>query len=552
MAGAGQAILRAAALHHRNPRGCAQLAGRACRTCRTRPHHRICVQRHELLGPDHRVRRARTRARRHGSRELLALRHRSSVSSPSSSCARFTPSPYRIKGAFSSRPWECGIIGASSVTNTRRMKITHCLLIALSLLVGSPSHAGVWQTTSPMNTARGGAGVVEVEGRLYVIGGVDGIRFLSTSEYTTIQGDGSLSPWQKASTLIEEHNNNNDTTHKGYLYAVGGGNGPNGHNLLRSVERAAVLPDGKLSPWRREASQLNLPRRCAKVAVIGDYLYAFGGFGGTLLDTVERARIQRDGSLAAWEVLPGRFRMPRYIHAMAESDHALYAIGGHSDEGGTGNTATEYAALKSGKVVGQWQMSTPLKHGRYGLAALAHGDYVYAIGGLSGATFFDAIERSRVGTDGALGAWQDIAPLPAPFADIGVASYRDWLYVLGGTNRDGYFNSVFVTRIDPRGELVASSATATTAAPTPQPAKPVLVPNEGVVLQTIDGGAYTYVEVDTGDGREWLATTQTTHTPDDRVRYSLGIFMKDFYSKQLQRKFDVIRFVGKLEKADAQ
>src|SRR3569623_902442 len=174
-------------------------------------------------------------------------------------------------------------------------------------------------------------------------------------------------------------------------------------------------------------------------------------------------------------------------------------------------------------------MSTPQNHGRYGLAALAHGDYVYA-----------------------LGAWQDIAPLPAPCADIGVASYRDWLYVLGGTNRDGYFNSVFVTRIDPRGELVASSATATTAAPTPQPAKPVLVPNEGVVLQTIDGGAYTYVEVDTGDGREWLAAAQTSLTPGDRVRFSLGIFMKEFYSKQLQRKFDVIRFVGKLEKADPQ
>src|SRR3569832_998839 len=102
-------------------------------------------------------------------------------------------------------------------------------------------------------------------------------------------------------------------------------------------------------------------------------------------------------------------------------------------------------------------MSATLQHGRYGLAALEHGDYVYAIGGLSGATFFDAIDRSRVGADGALGAWQDIAPLPAPFADIGVARYRDWLYVLGGLFCVGFFNSVFVTRIDPRGELVATS-----------------------------------------------------------------------------------------------
>src|SRR3569832_1921326 len=143
------------------------------------------------------------------------------------------------------------------------MKITHCLLIALSLLVCSPSHAGVWQSTSPMNTARGGAGVVEVDGRLYVIGGVDGIRFMNTNKYNTIQGDGSLSPWQKASTLNEERGFFGVAAHKGYLYAVGGGNGPNGHNLLRCVVRAAETPNNKQDPKRREASQLILPRRCA-------------------------------------------------------------------------------------------------------------------------------------------------------------------------------------------------------------------------------------------------------------------------------------------------
>lgn len=425
------------------------------------------------------------------------------------------------------------------------MKSTHRLLAVFGLLICASGHAAVWQPTASMNTARGGAGVVEANGRLYVIGGVDGLRFLSSGEYTAIQSDGSLAPWQDTGALNEERGFFGVAAHNGYLYAVGGGNGPSGHNLLRSVERAALLPDGKLGPWRREAQQLNLPRRCAKVVVVGDHLYAFGGFGGTLLDTVERAPIQRDGSLGRWEVLPERLGMPRYIHAMAKTDRALYAIGGHSDEGGTGKEATEYAVLKSGKGVGGWRAATPLKHGRYGLAAVARGEYVYALGGLSGATFFDAVERSRIAADGALGEWQEITPLPAAFADMGVVNYRDWIYVLGGTNRDGYFNSVFVARIDREGDLVKGTAAAAAA---PQPAKPVLVPNEGVVLQTVDGGAYTYVEVDTGDGREWLAAAQTSLAPGDRVRYSLGIFMKDFYSKQLQRKFDVIRFVGKLEK----
>lgn len=429
------------------------------------------------------------------------------------------------------------------------MNITRILLALTCSLLSLSAMAAVWQTTSPLITPRGGAGVIEAHGRLYAIGGVDGTRFLSTSEYASIGGDGTLGAWQRGTALNEERGFFGVAAHKGYVYAVGGGNGPNGHNLLRSVERAALLPDGGLGPWRREAQQLNLPRRCAKVMVIGDHLYAFGGFGGTLLDTVERARINADGSLGAWEVLPERFTSTRYIHAMAETPQAVYALGGHADEGGTGNAGVEYAAITAGGQVGKWRGAAPLKHGRYGLGAVTHGGYVYALGGLSGATFYDAVERSRIGADGALEAWQDITPLPAPFADIGVVAYRDWLYVVGGTNREGYFNSVFVARFDSEGRL---AATDTRAAPqAPQPAKPILVPNEGVVVQALDGGAYTYVEVDTGEGREWLAGAQAAFAPGDRVRYSLGIFMKDFYSKQLQRRFDVIRFVGKLEKIEA-
>ena len=37
----------------------------------------------------------------------------------------------------------------------------------------------------------------------------------------------------------------------------------------------------------------------------------------------------------------------------------------------------------------------------------------------------------------------------------------------------------------------------------------------------------------------------------DHVRYSDGIWMKDFFSKYLQRRFDAIRFVGNLEKVKA-
>ncbi|HHM05095.1 MAG TPA: hypothetical protein ENJ19_05050 [Gammaproteobacteria bacterium] len=426
------------------------------------------------------------------------------------------------------------------------MNITRFIVFAFLTVASGTVPARVWQATEPLLTARGGAGVIQVDGRLYAIGGVDGLRFINSAEFTTIRSDGSLAPWQKISALNEERGFFGVAAHGGFIYAVGGGNGPGGHHLLRTVERAAILADGRLGPWQRENAQLNLPRRCAKVTVIGDYLYAFGGFGGTLLDSIERAPLRADGSLGAWELLSRRFTLPRYIHAMAQTDKALYALGGHAEQGGTGKAEVEYALFDGTGEIGPWQAAPVMKQGRYGLAALAHGDYVYAFGGLSGATFYDAVERSRIGADGALSSWESAAPLPAPFADIGVAGYQDWVYVVGGTNREGYFDSVFVARLNAQGDFVDLPAPA--AARAPAPAKPVLMPNSGVVVKIIDGGAYSYVEIDTGAGHEWLAAARSELKAGDRVHYSPGIFMENFYSKTLRRRFGLIRFVGKLEK----
>lgn len=437
--------------------------------------------------------------------------------------------------------------GVSRVSIGLYMKTATLFAALLLATLSLAAHASGWQKTASLTTTRGAAGVVEVNGRLYVIGGVDGWRFLNSSEYTVIQSDGTLAPWRKGSALKEERGFFGVAEHNGFLYAVGGGNGPNGHNLLRSVERAKLLADGSIGPWKSEPQKLNQPRRCSKVIVIGEFLYAFGGFGGALLDTIERATIHPDGSLGAWELLPERFTTPRYIHAMAHSETALYAIGGHAEQGGTGIATTEFATFQPDGKFAKWAPSASLTQGRYGLSAMAHDGYLYTFGGLDGATFYDTTERSRIGADGALGPWQTIAPLPAPFADIAIIGYRDWVYLIGGTNRDGYYNSVFVSRVAELTEPAAAKSGTQPAAPAPTPSKPVLMPNEGVVKESIDGGTYLYLEIDFGGGAsEWLATGKTDVKMGDRVRYSQGIFMENFHSKALQRTFKVIRFVGKV------
>jgi hypothetical protein len=125
------------------------------------------------------------------------------------------------------------------------------------------------------------------------------------------------------------------------------------------------------------------------------------------------------------------------------------------------------------------------------------------------------------------------------------------MYLIGGTNSKGYFNNVFFARIDAHGDITPPSVQGKQAAAPPTPATRVELPNEGVVLQALEGGTYIYLEVDTGAGREWLAAAHTDLVASDRIRYSDGIWMQDFFSKYLQRRFAAIRFVGNLEKISA-
>jgi len=79
-------------------------------------------------------------------------------------------------------------------------------------------------------------------------------------------------------------------------------------------------------------------------------------------------------------------------------------------------------------------------------------------------------------------------------------------------------------------------------APAPQPAEPQI---EGSVAKVVDVPGYTYVEVETGDGTVWAAAPSVSVKAGDTVSFATGMEMRDFYSKTLQREFEVIYFVDR-------
>ena len=409
-----------------------------------------------------------------------------------------------------------------------------------------------WKQTAALITPRAGAAVIEHKGRIYALGGVDGRDFLNSTEWTRIADNGELEPWRAGPALIEARGFTDAAVHGDYVYIVSGGNGPAGHNLLRSIERARISSSGELGPWQRETNELMLPRRCVKVFVIGNRLYASGGFSGALLNSVESAAIGNDGQLGSWRLEPGTLTQARYVHSAKAFDAHAYIIGGHDQSQGAGLKTVEWATRNQQHELNGWQTTIALHDGRYGHSVVKFRNYLYALGGLDGASYLRSIEKAILSDSGAIQAWNTAAPLAVARANFGAIVARERLYIIGGANQDGYFDAIEVAQFNDRGdtgfwgskqEAHAYEKEQSHAAPV---ANKVTLGNSALIVEVIDTERYAYLRVTTDEGEEWIATGRGNFKAGQRISYSAGVPMANFRSQALNRTFPTIRFVSRV------
>jgi len=72
-------------------------------------------------------------------------------------------------------------------------------------------------------------------------------------------------------------------------------------------------------------------------------------------------------------------------------------------------------------------------------------------------------------------------------------------------------------------------------------------PNQGKVLDVIDTSMYTYLQVASDKGAIWLAASKTSVAKGATIGYGNGAVMTNFYSKSLNKTFDTIIFLDKVE-----
>ncbi|KAA0891320.1 hypothetical protein [Oryzomonas rubra] len=64
----------------------------------------------------------------------------------------------------------------------------------------------------------------------------------------------------------------------------------------------------------------------------------------------------------------------------------------------------------------------------------------------------------------------------------------------------------------------------------------------GTVVETMDGGGYTYVNIENAGKKTWVAFPVTTVTVGQNMELASGMEMKNFTSKSLNRTFDSVIF----------
>uniref|UniRef100_A0A4W3HZ07 Kelch like family member 1 n=1 Tax=Callorhinchus milii TaxID=7868 RepID=A0A4W3HZ07_CALMI len=139
-----------------------------------------------------------------------------------------------------------------------------------------------WTYVASMSTARSTVGVAALNGKLYAVGGRDGSACLKSIECY----DPHTNKWSLCTPMSKRRGGVGVATCDGFLYAVGGHDAPASNHCSRlsdCVERY----DPKTDTWTTVAS-LSVPRDAVGVCLLGDGLYAVGGYDGqTYLNTME-------------------------------------------------------------------------------------------------------------------------------------------------------------------------------------------------------------------------------------------------------------------------
>ena len=326
--------------------------------------------------------------------------------------------------------------------------------LGLGMFAAELDQASGAQQMTKLVTARDSHTATVVGGHVYVVGGVGSGGSLNSVEAAMINADGSLGPFEVVAdvTLATARQAHTTVAIGNRLYVLGGF----GSASLGSVEQATIGPDGKLGAFATVAGvALTTARQGHTSAVIGNYLYVFGGFGGSALSSIERAVINADGSLEPFVTVSGiSLATARYGHSSTVVGNKLYVIGGTGGSGTLGDV--EQATITADGSIGPFEAvaGVTLSTARAGHSTIALGNTLYTVGGVGASGTLISVEQLAINSNGSLGAVTPAVGVTLTTARHGHSTVvvENYVYLLGGTG-NGLLTNVERATINAGGAL---------------------------------------------------------------------------------------------------
>eukprot|EP00062_Callorhinchus_milii_P005038 gi/632944074/ref/XP_007887300.1/ PREDICTED: kelch-like protein 5 isoform X3 [Callorhinchus milii] len=139
-----------------------------------------------------------------------------------------------------------------------------------------------WNFVASMSMPRSTVGVAILNGKLYAVGGRDGSSCLKSVECF----DPHTNKWTLCAQMSKRRGGVGVATWNGFLYAIGGHDAP-ASNLTSRLSDCVERYDPKTDTWTAVAP-MSISRDAVGVCLLGDRLYAVGGYDGqSYLNTVE-------------------------------------------------------------------------------------------------------------------------------------------------------------------------------------------------------------------------------------------------------------------------
>ncbi len=181
--------------------------------------------------------------------------------------------------------------------------------------------------------------------RLYLFGGGSHSSDSTTSVWVAaIDEDGGLGPFSPGPALKSARAGAGVVEASGSLYLIGGYTKYEEH---KSIERAAVGPDGTVGDFSQASSSLVAGRHFFSLFLLGSNLYVMGGLGSAPFKSVERARFDAAGLLSAFATTSIELTGARAGGGVAPAGKWLYSIGGFGGSGSpVGLTSIDRATLQ--------------------------------------------------------------------------------------------------------------------------------------------------------------------------------------------------------------